>query len=275
MNTSDSIRLCLLGHSGVGKSPLTKLFKVDGWEPFRVRKPRSAADAKVCKSREEFQTLLDQHSGQTPLYQSPEGSENALRVYEDWSFFKVRCKDQCLEHTETAKNPATSLRIEIFAPVLVEILENLSRLDRAFHLNLDSLLIVLLNPISRSFVDMGEPTTELRLATHTAIVERSRVQGKGVDLADVIQRVQHLDCELVAWRRISEIVSNTVECKSWPHFEYRYSLPDGTTSDARVELTKARSSLLTALQEQKPGVVESVKQIMRTPEEIMLLDDIV
>ena len=39
-SASSVSRVCLLGQSGIGKSPLSALFRGDGFEPLRVREPR-------------------------------------------------------------------------------------------------------------------------------------------------------------------------------------------------------------------------------------------
>jgi len=51
------LSVVILGHSGIGKSPLAHLFNVPGWEPFRVRKPRNAQDARVCMNEEDAKEL--------------------------------------------------------------------------------------------------------------------------------------------------------------------------------------------------------------------------
>jgi len=221
MSKQDALRICIMGHSGVGKSPLAKLFKVGSWEPFRVRVSRGAEDAKVCKTLEEYERLEADHY-EKPLYESPSSSPNKLRVYDDWSFFEVRGAKQCLEHTLAAKDKFVPLRIEIYAPVFLEILKNSDSLTQAFALDRESLLILLLNPTSRLFRDMEKPSEELRLATLLATAERDRVLGKSVDLADSLRRVEHLNDELGAWRELRvSFPDNTVECCKWPHFEFR------------------------------------------------------
>jgi hypothetical protein len=268
MSKKDSLRLCIVGHSGIGKSPLTKLFDLTAWEPFRIRVPRNAEDAKVCKSPDEYERLERQHSGTQPIYASPQGSSNRLRVYEHWSFFEVRRERQCLDHKE-AKNESASLRIEIFAPVFLEMLKNLGSLGSAFTLTVENLLILLLNPTSKSFRDMPEPSQELRLATLFAVTERDRLMGKSVDLADSLRRVEYLTEELIAWREMSALFpKNTVECQKWPHFEFLYTSPAQGQWHGRVELAKAKTTVLDAVEKQAPEFAPRLLEIMCSEDEL-------
>jgi hypothetical protein len=279
MGELESIQLCILGHSGVGKSPLPRLFnddKVIDWEPFRVRRPRNAQDAKVCMNREEFDKYLSYCKENEELIYQGQG-ENQLRIYETWSFFKVRDTDQCLEH-KIAKEANKSLRIEIYAPILVEMLQvvGTEAAKRHFPLDRNKLLIILLNPTSCSFGDMQEPSQELCLATLFAITERSRIQGKDINLADGLRRVEHLKDELDAWKKLLQgFPDKTVECKRWPHFEFRYSTPHVNLSNAQIELIGARATLLKAIKEQACNMSSRVKNIMCTPEVIAKLTEIV
>ncbi|MGA7720536.1 MAG: hypothetical protein WCA84_05090 [Ignavibacteriaceae bacterium] len=271
MSTSNSIRICILGHSGIGKSPLAKLFEVEGWEPYRVRKPRNDADKLVCMSEKEYDNLIKEHQELKPLFKS--SKENDIRVYKDWSFFKVRNEQQCLKHTEISKDPSKSIRVEIFAPVLLEMIENISSLGNAFSLN--NLFFIFLNPTSESFVKMRKPSTELKLATHTAIVERYRAQGKIIDLADVSKRIKYLDDELKAWQEIIRIPSRYIECMKWSHFEYRYSANNLSISDSKEELIQARDTIINNIKTNNLDLLDCIESIMLSPDKIVKLDKII
>lgn len=263
MTTAHAIRLCIMGPSGVGKSPLSRLFNVQGWEPYRIRVPRNAEDAKVCKTPDEYAALEAGHRSKKLLYESPASSTNKLRVYRTWSFFEVRGSRQCLEHTPEAKDAAMPLRVEIFAPVLLEILQNLDAVRDAFAVSHENLLVLLLNPTSRPFREMSAPSEELRLATFSAATERDRVAGKAVDLADALRRVEHLQDEVAAWRELSALFPlNTVECMMWPHFEFRYTQPGHGPWHAASELGRARASMMKALEAQCPGFVDRLNLMM-------------
>ena len=271
------MRLCILGHSGVGKTPLGRLFKAPTWEPFRVRTPRNPLDAKTCKTQEEHDELLEGQRGKygEPLYRSHPHSENDLIVYPEWSFFKVRGTRQCLLHIEEARDPDAPLRVEIFAPVLVEMIENQEKFKKAFALNVPNMLFVLLNPTSESFWAAHGPSLELSLATFTAITERSRLLPAGVDLAETLRRVEHLKQEVKAWKQLLGIIPTSVECMNWPHFEFRYSVPNAALANAKAELARAGETLLRAVAERAPYLCDFVKGLMRTPEEIEGLAEIV
>ena len=271
------MRLCILGHSGIGKTPLGRLFKVPTWEPFRVRTPRNALDAKTCKTQEELDALLADQKARygEPLYRSHPHNGNAIIVYPDWSFFRVRGTNQCLEHIAEARKPGAGLRVEIFAPVLVELIENQERFREAFTLDIPNMLFVLLNPTPESFREMSSPSLALSLAALTAITERSRLYAAGVDLAESLRRVEHLKQELKAWRQLMGIIPNTVECLSWPHFEFRYSVPTASLANAPAELARAGETILKAVAEQAPHLRDPLRQLMRTPEEIADLTEIV
>ena len=252
------LRLCILGHSGVGKTHLAQLFAVGGWEPFRVRQPRNEADAAVCKSPAEYAALLAERFDVPLVYEG--GPPNDLRVYDDWSFFNVRNTTQCLQHTASARDPSASLRIEIFAPVLAEMLEHEDELDgRAFSLDPDDMVVLLLNPTARSIHDMVEPTDELRLATLLAIRERATVDDGDFDLGDALRRSEFLDVELEAWKRIAKHVPHYVECLRWGHFEYRHLV------NGPAELARARASVLDAVTTQAPDVRARMEAAMAPP----------
>jgi len=261
-----------MGHSGVGKSPLSKLFPVPGWDPFRVRRPRDENDKAMTK--DDFTALLVKGVVETkdkrwergelvfpPAQEdeNPTDGEVIRRVYEEhglcvctgWSFFKVRDANQCLCHKDF--DPESSMRIEVFAPVLLNMIRERERLTAAFRLNLDNLLVILLNPTSLSFANMQEPSHELRLATALAVTERCRVNGGVADLADALRRVEHLNTELAAWREfISNGVVPTVECLEWQHFEFRYHANEAAERDrARTSLFRAVWNHRTWTQEQK------------------------
>lgn len=265
MEVGAAIRTCILGHSGIGKSPLANLFKVGGWEPYRVRKPRDATD--VAMNPSEFQQLKQVYASAKPIYDGS-AKNNNLRVYADWSFFTVRTKDQCLEHTPRAKNAAIPLRIEIYAPVLLELLEDLPTNAAPFSLNPENLLIVLLNPTDTSFGNMETPSDELKLATVLAVSERYRAMRKIVDIADCLERARHLTEELKAWRGLLKNNALTVvECMNWPHFEYRYRV-----GDPNAELLAARTLLVDSVKKRDGSLASRLEALIRAPDEIRKLE---
>ncbi len=214
------------------------------------------------------------HKDVSPLYQSTALSKNQLFIYQDWSVFRVRGTDQWLQHTKAAKNPDVSLRTEIFAPILVEMLENQRTFGNqwndngAFAFDKKDFLIVLLNPTSQPYGTMDGPSDELRECTRSAISQRMQIQSGAIDATDVERRVSQLDDELIAWRRLFQIPNvRLVECVNWPHFEHKYLDPSKSNSDKK-ELNAARHTLLLAIQAQMPQLSDQVERFMFTPDEI-------
>ncbi len=279
-NRAGTIRAVICGHSGIGKTPLGSLFNVPAWEPFRIRVPRDRKDASLCKSQAEFDALEQAQRARwgQPLYESPPGHPNYLRVYREWSFFQFRGRNQCLVHIAAARGEENSLRVEISVPVFVEMLRNRDRLREAFSLDPANLIVILLNPTSQSFQEMPAPSIELYLATQYAVSERSRLQHGSVELADSLRRVEFLRDELAGWRELWRMCpQSTIECRQWAHFEFRYWFPDRSPPEgsAQAELCRARESLLGATGEQAPHLLARLEAVLRTPDEIAKLDDIV
>jgi len=263
-------RLAVLGPSGIGKTPLSKLFKLEHWQPFRVRTPRNAEDATSCKTPEEYAKIEAEHAGETPLY---EGSDQ-LRVYRDVSLFEVRGTKQCLDHTTSAKDATTPLLVEVYAPVFVQLLRNAGRLRDAFAMDPDSFAVLLLNPLWTTYSDMDSAPAEMPLAVHTGILERSRLLGAGIDLADIIRRAGSVHEELPAWREVFDLVPHgVIECRGWAHFEYRYMSRE--LGRPASELLRARETVLSAVREQAPHLLTDVHAVVRSPEAIVGLSDIV
>ena len=105
------LHLCIMGHSGVGKSPLSDLFDMRGWDPYRIRDARDAHDK--VKSKQEYESLRVGANRGDVCYQSQQSS---LSVCTKWSTFKVRDMEQCLDNTDF--DPRSDMRIEVFAPAV-------------------------------------------------------------------------------------------------------------------------------------------------------------
>jgi hypothetical protein len=217
-------RICILGPSGIGKSPLAELFTADRFEPRRRREPRNQEEVPITVTAADYEEQRRNHSEQRreARYSDPHGVW-AIEVYEDVSFLKVRGKDQLLEHG-TPHAPSTPLRIEIFAPTLCALFQHHRQLPSNLASRVDPkrTLVVILNPTSTSFRSMTSPTPELVIAVLQATTERARVQGGPIDLGDALERVRSLDAELSAWRRILRgRYVKAAECLCWQHFEFR------------------------------------------------------
>jgi hypothetical protein len=170
--------------------------------------------------------------------------KRGLCVCQGWSFFKVRDDDQCLRNADFT--PTSPMRIEIFPPVLRQMVTYRSEMASAFDLNPDNFLVVILNPTSQPFSEMEVPSPELCTATAMAVMERKRAQGRTPDLADALRRVEHLERELEAWREfITKAEMATLECLKWQHFEYCYQ------ADPASERERAMRSLFNAFNNPK------------------------
>ncbi len=282
------VHVCLLGPSGIGKSPLASLFKLGRFEPYRVRIPRDEKDAEVCKTEQECaETLKEEQTACGKPVAFPK-SPNGLSIYENWAFFEVRKKKQLLEFRRKKKlELRLPRRIEVFAPVLVEILGSRPAMERiGLAPGEEQLIAILLNPSSVSFsteagseLDYSLLERELRQAVMFATTERTRQQGKPIDFADSLERARNTNAELNAWRAL-HTMKNTVqivECRGWKHFEFRYHQPSGSELDARRELAMARETLLEEFRKQAPtalGRLQSMKAL-RAVEEILGLTSIV
>ena len=262
-------RIVILGPSGIGKTPLTKLFKLDCWHPRRVRAPRNAEDAKTCLTPEAFAQIERDHADQTALY---EGARN-LRVYRDCSLFKVRDSDQCLDHTPAARDSNQPLLMEIFSPIFLELVTNRDRISEAMSLDLRQLLIIILNPEGSSCGSGSDAPPELLMAVQSAITERSRLLGKGIDLADIVRRVGSVREEYQTWQKLMALAPDrVVECVNWPHFEFRYM--ERGRMGAVAELVEARETLWATAEAQCPGALAGLDELMRRSDEISTLQGI-
>ena len=147
--------------------------------------------------------------------------------------------------------------------------------SEAIHLDPNDLLVLLLNPAPVSLAEIHGVPYALSAAIRSGILERSRLLGARVDAADVERRVASLSEEVVAWREVLELVPDRfVECRAWRHLEYRYM--DSSGSCAAVdELIEARATLLAEVGEQVPNALPDFRRVVRTPEEIQRLTNIV
>ena len=277
------VHVCILGPSGVGKSPLAALFRLPGLDPLRVRKPRDEKDRLVCISEpdaiELFRSDLSDSSVQWP---TPKAADDWFVLGERWLFFSVRGDKQCLRFKDDDNRQVlrSQKRIEIFARRLLDILvDNGSR--SALGLCLDNLVLLLLNPSAKNYSNMGNsPDKDLRQSTFYAITKRTELQRKPVDVPDAQKRVRRIPEELAAWVQIKKTLGKScVEFTSWQHFEFWYLQPDGSPADARRELLSARDTVLARLYDRakdSPAVDRLLhSDVVRSPAEILELTDIV
>ena len=279
--------ICLLGPSGIGKSPLSALFRLLGFDPKRVRGPRDAKDKELCISEPDaagvFQRDAMRPDGSAPPWPGPKAPDDWFVVGGRWLFFSVRGDRQCLEFRDEKGRQVlrSSRRVEIFGPRLLDILNDRDGSRGAVGLSPENLVVFLLNPSARRYDEMATgPDEDLKQATFYAIAKRTELQGKPVDVPDVQKRVRRTAEELEAWVEIkARLGACCVECTGWKHFEFRYHQPHGSFTDARRELISARDTVLQGLREQarRCAAVRRLQAsgIILSPQEVLLLKNIV
>jgi hypothetical protein len=274
--------VCILGPSGIGKSPLASLFRLPGLDPLRVREPRDEKDKALCILEPDAIDLYNRDVSDAGPWSTSETDPDWFVLGAHWLFMSVRGDQQCLRFAE---EDGTSVlrshrRVEVYAPRFLDILTNKANCQNVIDLTPENVVILLLNPSAQSFGKMlGSPDDDLKQAAFYAITKRTEMQGKPVDVPDSQKRVRRLPDELAAWCALKSLVGPTcVEYTAWPHFEFRYHQPKQGVQSARRELLSARDTILARLyDEQSNSVIKSLlsSDIIRTSAEILELTDIV
>ena len=102
-------------------------------------------------------------------------------------------------------NKEEPILVELYAPVVVEILEK-EEIKTIFGCNIEDFFVILLNPCKTPITIMESPSFELKMATAQANIEREKIQGikKGKShyhpkLSKIISRVESLEEEFNSW----------------------------------------------------------------------------
>lgn len=274
--------VCILGPSGIGKSPLASLFRLPGFDPLRVREPRDEKDRALCILEPDAIDLYQRDVADAEPWPTPKAHLDWFVFGEHWLFMSVRGDRQCLRFAEDDGRPVlrSRRRVEIFAPRLLNILNNKDECQSKIDLTPDNVIVLMLNPSAKSYETMSDsPDDDLKQATFYAINKRTELQGKPVDIPDTQKRIRRLPDELTAWVNIKHVVRQScVEYMNWPHFEFRYYQPDHSGQSARRELLSARDTILAGLYgAQANPVIKSLlsSDVIRTSAEILELTDIV
>jgi len=263
--------VCLLGPSGIGKGTLSGLFKLSGFEPFRVREPRDDNDRLVCKSEDDTKKIFQLEGFQEKEWEFNVDKDDWYKEGPKWIFFSVRGKRQCLRYKD--ENDKLFLespkRIEIFAPRLLQILNDPVTL-KTIGLKKEELFIIILNPTEISYTTLLDSDFGLREAVFYGITKRTELQGKPVNIPDTLKRVKDISDELKAWKElITDFKDNVIEIKSWKHFEFCYYQPNKEASDAKRELRLARDRILVEFG--KNANFNVLKNTIRSEEEILMI----
>jgi hypothetical protein len=243
--------VCILGPSGIGKSPLASLFCLAGFDPLRVREPRDDEDRALCISEPDAFYLYKRETGSAGAWPTPTAPTDWFILGDHWLFIGVRGDRQCLRFAEDDGTAVlrSSRRVEVFAPRLLDILNDRDACQMRIDLGPDNVVILLLNPSAASYDEMASsPDEDLKQATFYAITKRMELQGKPVDIPDAQRRVRRLADELVAWVALKGLVGQScIEYTAWQHFEFRYHQPDRSLASARRELLSARDTIVAGL----------------------------
>jgi len=274
--------VCVLGPSGIGKSPLASLFRLAGFDPLRVRDPRDDKDRALCIPEPDAIDLYVREAASAGPWPTPKAPTDWFVIGDHWLFISVRGDRQCLRFAEKEGRPVlrSSRRVEVFAPRLADLLKDRDGCQSKIDLKPDNVIILLLNPSATSYDTMASsPDDDLRQATFYSITKRTEFQRKPVDIPDAQKRVRRLPEELVAWIEIKRLVGpSCVEYTRWQHSEFRYYQPDGSQAAARRELLSARDTVLAGLYEaQTNPVVQRLlaSDVICSSGEILELTDIV
>lgn len=267
------VNFCILGASGIGKSPVDCLFPSDvvRIEPYRAREEGARPNEKYFVSPTMLEELLflnrkldqkpivylDSDKGNTEPYMiGRKKYRKWLEVYKRASFFTVRKTKQVLLHYEQ-EIALDCRKVEVFAPVLSLILENEDVRSALPFLQEAMTVFILLNPLTKSVRDINldqiidgvgwERKDWIKLQT-----KRNRLLGKDEKSSSVNERVDLLPLEAKAWQSLAKLTEQKpddfrfVECLGWSHYEYKYLGKED--SEIAKELESAKSDILKSAQ---------------------------
>ena len=228
----------ITGPGGIGKSPLDGLFndEVLRVDPYRLRLdgPRGKTDKLYAPQmlHDDLKNVLEKLGDQAqPI---PNGQETI-----EWYarskvlFFTVRGVWQCLFLGREQLATARLVKAEIYAPVLVSLLQSCSDFKGV----LGKAEVIVLNPMAQSLTKMEEPWKELKEAT------RRNCEMRGDSDDSIAKRVKSIDAEAPAW---TDLINNNeaTECVGWPFAEYCYPKEDTYKAARGALLLQARERLL-------------------------------
>jgi hypothetical protein len=255
----------VMGHAGVGKSPLNRLFRdeVLRIEPYRVREAPRGKDDSFYASQEVRDKLK--------LLSSRDIIEviNDIEIHPMVTFFKVRGSDQFL-FTPIEPYGDRPYKVEIYAPVLLRLLEfDITREILPFLVGgkHNLVLILILNSCRKPLNNKLFKVSELEAKTELAVMCRHKLKGTPSEKAekDAKKRIQSLHEELPAWKTLgtkSAPEFAVVDIDRWEYLEYTYLVHP--VNDVKQLKPIPKRQLLahqkTRLKAAKRKVLETVKK---------------
>ena len=227
----------ITGPGGIGKSPLDDLFKneVLRIDPYRLRPngPRNSSDNLYAPPslHDDLKNVLEKLGS---LAHPVPCQDEDIEWYPKSKvlFFTVRGVWQCLFLDNAELAQAELAKAEIYAPVLVALLDGCS----AFKKVLGEIQIIVLNPATQSLTKMTD-WNELKAKTQ----ENCRNHGDSDE--SIRKRSQYIDAEAPAWKALIAQYQAT-EYVGWPFAEYYYPEEDKYRTARAAMLLQVRQRLL-------------------------------
>jgi len=227
----------ITGPGGIGKSPLDDLFKNEMLriDPYRLRPngPRNSNDNLYAPPslHDDLKNVLEKLGD---LAHPVPCQDEDIEWYPKSKvlFFTVRGVWQCLFLDNTELAQAELAKAEIYAPVLVALLDGCS----AFKKVLGEIQIIVLNPATQSLTKMTD-WNELKAQT------RKNCEKRGDEAQSINARMDSINAEAPAWKSLTEEYHAT-EYVGWPFAEYYYPEEDKYRTARAAMLLQARQRLL-------------------------------
>lgn len=257
--------IIIVGPGGIGKSPLSGLFGTDIilLDPFRLRKdgPRDNKDKNYANPNlwDFMDGIFDENINETVK------KEELCIIRKEMIlalFFKVRNDYQILFIQNLDKEKQSLARLEIYAPILNKILE-----DKKYESIFGKVHLIILNPLINSYNDKNFDFEDLKRKTRTNCKER------GDSEKSINDRIDNLEEEWDAWKKLIEFFKNEnekgnqqyfcYEYKNWEFAEFKYKNKEKEVLDeARKKLVENNTELEKFFKIQlSPKAIEKAKSI--------------
>ncbi|MFW9990127.1 MAG: hypothetical protein ACFFC3_15900 [Candidatus Odinarchaeota archaeon] len=276
--------IIIVGPGGIGKSPLSDLFGTDIilLDPYRLRKdgPRDNKDKNYANPN-----LWDFMDGIFEENINDIVKKEELCIIRKKKilvlFFKVRNDYQILFIRNLDKDKQSLARLEIYAPILKKILEE-KKCEDIF----GKVHLIILNPLINSYNDKNFDFEDLKRKT------RENCKERGDSEKSINDRIDNLEEEWNAWKKLIEFFKNEkekgnqqyfcYEYKNWQFAEFEYKNKEKEVLDkAREKLVENNTELEKFFKIQlNPEAIKKAKSIYqkkgcKSPSELIkkLLDE--